>query len=192
MGVLHPRPGPHPVHTVHRVSAAVRCGPAASTVSLAVAIGFMVSGMVSVFLLTSPMNMLASTLPDVLFSFAVGGTLLVLGAYGRISGGLPADSPYASGVDEPAFVSQAPRGPDDVGAAAELASAERARARHGATPEQLGRLAEVDHQRSSADRRRVWRDTVRRPGWPGGDPVVVARSPGVGSGMPDQGVNEWM
>jgi hypothetical protein len=216
MGVLHPRPGQHPVHTVHRVSAAalggflllfgvlglsrglallapagsavmglttngllsivsvivgialvgaaVRGGPAASTVSLVVAVGFMVSGMVNVFLLTSPMNMLAFTLPNVLFSFAVGGTLLVLGAYGRISGRLPSDSPYASGIAEPAFVSQAPAGPGDLEAAAELADAERARARHGATPEQLGRLAEVDHQRSSADRRRAWRDSARRPG----------------------------
>jgi hypothetical protein len=215
MGVLHPRPGPHPVHTVHRISAvalggflilfgalglsrglamlapagsavmglttngllsvlsvvvgvalvgaAVRGGPAASTVSLVVAAGFLVSGMVNVFLLTSPMNMLAFTLPNVLFSFAVGATLLVLGAYGRISGGLPPDNPYASGAPEPAFVSQAPEGQGDVEAASELADAERARARHTASPEQLGRLAEVDHQRSSADRRRAWRDSARRP-----------------------------
>lgn len=211
MGVLHPRPGPHPVHTVHRVGAAaiggflllfgvlglsrglaflapagspvmglttngllsvvsvvvgvalagasLRGGPAASTVSLVVAVGFLVSGLVNVFLLSSPMNMLAFTLPNVLFSFAVGATLLILGAYGRISGGLPPDSPYSSESDAAAAVPQAPRGPGEVTAAVELVEAERARARHAATPEQVGRLAEVDRQRSSGDRRRAWQNS---------------------------------
>lgn len=213
MGVLHPRPGLHQVHTVHRGSAAViggfllvfgilglsrglallappgsavmglttngllsvvsvavgvllagaaiRGGPAASTVSLVVGVGFMVSGLVNVFLLASPMNMLAFTLPNVLFSFAVGGVLLVLGAYGRISGRLPPDSPYASGEVEPVRVSQAPRGPAEVVATAELADAERARARRSATPEQVARLQVVDQERSSGDRRRAWQDSAR-------------------------------
>jgi uncharacterized protein DUF4383 len=208
MGVLHPRPGPNPVHTVHRVSAAivggfllvfgilglsrglallappgsvvmglttngllsivsvvvgvalvgaaVRGGPTASTVSVVVGTGFLVSGLVNVFLLTSPMNMLAFTLPNVLFSFAVGGVLLVLGAYGRISGRLPADSPYASGEVEQVQDPDAPRDRADAAAAAELAEAERARARHSATPEQVDRLRGVDRERSSEDRRRVW------------------------------------
>jgi hypothetical protein len=211
MGVLHPRPGPHPVHRLHRISAAgiggflllfgvlglsrgaallapagsplmglttngllstasvvvgvalvgaaLRGGPAASTVSLVVAVGFMVSGLVNVFLLTSPMNMLAFTLPNVLFSFAVGAVLLVLGSYGRITGGLPPDSPYASESDAAAAVPQAPRGPTEVAAAVELVEAERARARHGATPEQVERLAVVDRLRSSGDRRRAWQDS---------------------------------
>jgi hypothetical protein len=218
VGVLHPRPGPHPVHTVHRVGAAViggflllfgvlglsqglamlapagspvmglttngllstvsvvvgvvlvgaavRGGPTASTVSLVVATGFLVSGLVNVFLLTSPMNMLAFTLPNVLFSFAVGGVLVILAAYGRISGGLPPGSPYAPDSDLldsdlAAAVPQAPRGSEEVMAAVELVEAERARARHGATPEQVERLAVVDGQRSSGDRRRAWQDSVR-------------------------------
>lgn len=213
MGVLHPRPGPHPVHTVHRagaaaiggfllvfgilglaqgsamlappgspvlgltsngllsvisvvvavvlLGAAVRGGPAASTVSLLVGVGFLLSGMVHVFLLTSPMNMLAFTLPNVLFSFAVGTVLVVSGAYGRISGGLPPDSPYASGEAEPVGSSDAPHGPSGVAAAVELADAERARARHSATPEQVERLQVVDRERSSEDRRRAWLDSAR-------------------------------
>jgi hypothetical protein len=213
MGVLHPRPGRHPVHTVHRVGAAalggflllfgilgltrgldllapagspvmglttngllsiislvvgvvligaaVRGGPAASTVSLVVAVGFLVSGLVNLFLLTSQMNMLAFTLPNVLFSFAVGAVLLVLGAYGRITGGLPPDSPYSSGAPEEPSASQAPRGRADIRAATELADAERARTRHAATPEQIERLAEVDSLRSSTDRRQAWQDSAR-------------------------------
>jgi hypothetical protein len=65
----------------------------------------------------------AFTLPNVLFSFAVGAVLLVLGAYGRISGSLPAHSPYASDAPEPVVVSQAPRNAADIVAVVELADA---------------------------------------------------------------------
>lgn len=212
MGVLHPRPGPHPVHTVHRVSAAavggflvlfgalglfrglaplsaagvsvmglttngllavlsvviggvllgaaVRGGPAASTVSIVVAIGFLVSGVVNVFLLGTPMNMLAFTVPNVVFSFVVGAVLVSLGAYGRVSGSLPPDNPYArrtparaapDSLDDPA----------DVTATIELADAERARARHAVTPELARRLGEVDRHRSVPARLTAWRRSVR-------------------------------
>ena len=210
MSILHPKAGPHPIHTVHRISAAVvggfltlfgvlgltrglalltsegsavmglttngllsvisvivgvvligaavRGGPAASTVSIIVAIGFLISGVVNAFLLGSPMNMLAFTLPNVVFSIAVGLVLPILGSYGRISGGLPPDGPYSS--DAAPATTAAPRlsdDPADIGAAAELADAERARARHAATPEQADRLTAVDQHRSASARRRAWR-----------------------------------
>lgn len=210
MSILHPKHGPHPIHTVHRISAAVvggfltlfgvlglsrglawltpegsavmglttngllsvisvivgvvligaavRGGPAASTVSIVVAIGFLVSGVANAFLLGTAMNMLAFTLPNVMFSIAVGLALLILGSYGRISGGLPADGPYARYAELPAPAP--PRvsdDPADIAAATELADAERARARHAATPEQADRLVAVDQHRSAAARRRAWR-----------------------------------
>lgn len=210
MGILHPRPGPHPVHTVHRVSAAavggflvlfgvlgltrglgpltlessavmglttngplsvisaivgivligaaVRGGPTASTVSIVVAVGFLISGLVNAFLLGTPMNMLAFTVPNVVFSIVVGLVLLVLGSYGRISGGLPPDSPYAGGDGVPTRAWLPPLDdPADIAAATELADAERARARHAATSEQSDRLTTVDRYRSASARRHAWR-----------------------------------
>lgn len=148
MSVLHPRPGPHRVHTVHRagaaaiggflvlfavlglaeglamfttngavvmglttngllsvisllvglvlIGAAVRGGHLASTISMITGIGFLVSGLGNMFVLSTQMNVLAFSLANVFFSFVVGCFLLFLGAYGRFSGALPAENPYAA------------------------------------------------------------------------------------------------
>ena len=146
MGLLHPRPGPHPVHTVHRIGAgaiggflivfgtaglvqrpemlasdglavlglstngllsvlsllvgailtgaAVRGGPTSSMVCLALGPVFLLSAIGNIFVLGTSMNMLGFSLPNVMFSLAVGAVLLVLGAYGRVSAVLPPDNPY--------------------------------------------------------------------------------------------------
>lgn len=111
---------------------AVRSGPVASTVSVVAGGLFVVSGIVNTMVMGSSMNVLAFGIVNVAFSLVVGAVLLILGAYGRFSGALPADSPYApavAGTDGPV----APRGEDDRA----LAEAERAVARHAATPRQV-------------------------------------------------------
>lgn len=154
MSVLRAKPGPHRVHTVHRVgaaaiggflvlfgvlglsgglgllstrgsvvmglttngllsvisllvgvlliAAAVRGGTVASTVSIVAGVGFLVSAVANVFVLGTEMNMLAFSFSNVVFSLVVGCFLLFLGAYGRISGGLPADNPYSARAEEEA------------------------------------------------------------------------------------------
>ncbi|MCU1653689.1 MAG: hypothetical protein JWQ60_4838, partial [Pseudonocardia sp.] len=135
MGILHPRPGPHPVHTVHRVGAAaigvflmcfgalgflrglaflategptvlglssngllaaislivgfvllvsaVAKGPTASTTSIVLGVLFLLSGMANNLVLGTRMNLLAFRPANIVFSFAVGAVLLILGSYGR-------------------------------------------------------------------------------------------------------------
>lgn len=152
MSVLHPRPGRHRVHTVHRagaaaiggflvlfavlglagglamlttsgavvmglttngllsvisllvglilIGAAVRGGHLASTISMITGIGFLVSGLGNMFVLSTRMNVLAFSLANVFFSLVVGCFLLFLGAYGRFSGALPAENPYAADAAE--------------------------------------------------------------------------------------------
>ncbi len=111
---------------------AVRSGPVASTVSVVAGGLFLVSGIVNTMVMGSSMNVLAFGIVNVLFSLVVGAVLLILGAYGRFSGALPADSPYAhsaAGTARPVVA----RGADDRA----LAEAERAVVLHAATPEQV-------------------------------------------------------
>ncbi|MGI8815895.1 MAG: DUF4383 domain-containing protein [Pseudonocardia sp.] len=213
MSVLHPRPGPHPVHTIHRVSAAAiggfLCvfgglglapsppmlttvgavvlglatngllavislvvgvallgsaavgGPAASTISVVLGGLFLLSGIVNGVLVGTSMNVLAFQLSNVLFSLLVGGVLIITGAYGRITGGLPLDNPYHRDVPDdalPAIPEQ--RSAEVLGLAAELAEAERAYALHYATPEQIRRLEKVWVHRVAEDRRHAWRESI--------------------------------
>jgi Domain of unknown function (DUF4383) len=211
MGILHPRPGPHPVHTVHRVGAAaigvflicfgalgflrglaflategptvlglssngllaaislivglvllvsaVAKGPTASTTSIVLGVLFLLSGMANNVVLGTRMNLLAFRPANIVFSFAVGAVLLILGSYGRITGGLPLDNPYHR--DAPGDSEQQRDWMPDATAAGELAEAERAYALHYATPEQLERLAVVHGYRPLPERYRAWQDSGR-------------------------------
>ncbi|HEY2220850.1 DUF4383 domain-containing protein [Actinomycetospora sp.] len=116
------------------IFAAVRSGPVASTISLVAGGLFLASGMVNTMVMGSAMNVLSFGLVNVLFSLVVGAVLLILGAYGRFSGALPADSPYAH-VSRPVGTARTVvvHGDDDRA----LAEAERAVALHAATPEQV-------------------------------------------------------
>jgi hypothetical protein len=129
------------------VVAAVRGGPSASSVSLVVGAGFLLSGIGNALVLGTAMNMLGFQLSNVLFSLAVGLALLLIGAYGRFTGSLPDDSPYAT----PAVTQDAPALVDPVLAAA-LASAERAVAAHAATPAQTAGVAAAARYGSHAER----------------------------------------
>lgn len=206
MSMLHPMPGPHPVHTLHRVSAmalggflclfgglglaqgppmmttegavvmglstngllaaisvvvgmvllgsAAIGGNAASTISIGLGGLFVLSGVVNSVLLGTNMNLLAFRLSNVLFSLVVGAVLLITGAWGRITGGLPLDNPYHHDTPDAELIT--PPTAEELAAAADLAEAERAYALHYASPEQLRRLTEVHRYRSAEDRRRAW------------------------------------
>jgi len=218
MGILHPKPGPHPVHTVHRIGAAaigaflicfavlgfarglafmategpvvlglasngllagislvvgavllasaVIGGPPASTTSIVLGVLFILSGLVNSLLLGTRMNLLAFRPPNVVFSVVVGAVLLIMGSYGRITGGLPLDNPYHRDLSgDPVEAMPEPSGESvpDAASARELAEAERAEALHYATPEQHERLTVVHRYRSGADRYRAWRESDHRP-----------------------------
>lgn len=76
------------------LAGAVVGGNAASNINLAMGLVFYVSGFVNLGLLDTRANFLDFGLQNVMFSFAVGVLLMVFGAYGRVSGGLPHDNPY--------------------------------------------------------------------------------------------------
>jgi hypothetical protein len=143
------------------IAAAVRGGRMASTVTVAVGAGFVLSGLANVLVLGTPLNLLAFRMSNVIFSLVSGALLMFLGAYGRFTGGLPADNPYqverhgGGGQDVP--LPTVFRDHADVIAARELAEAERAVAQHAATSEQVGRVAVAGGARRAEDRVSAWR-----------------------------------
>lgn len=144
------------------VAGGVRGGRTASSVLTVVGAAFLLSGVLNVLLLEGPYNILAFGMSNVVFSLVSGGLLLVLGAYGRFTGRLPDDSPYAGergtvdaeGEPDPVRFT-------DADAAAELAAAERAAAQRGASPAQLAALEAVNRVRRAEDRVAAWRRTYR-------------------------------
>ena len=149
------------------IAAALRGGRLASTVTVVAGAAFLLSGLGNVLVLNTELNLLAFGIPNVIFSLVAGGVMLILGAYGRFSGGLPDDNPY-----------QQQRHPDDgdsdhlptiyataadVAAARELAEAERASARHTATPAQAEGVEAAGTARRAEDRVAGWRDRKTPP-----------------------------
>jgi Domain of unknown function (DUF4383) len=138
------------------LSAAFRGPHTASTVMIVLGVLFLLSALVGLALLRTSFNVLAFRMSNVVFSDVAGLLLLVLGAYGRITGNLPATSPYAhphSLADEP---------PDLPSAAAEFAAeaamreAEIAVVQHRASEEQARRVRAMAAVRTRDGRRRVW------------------------------------
>jgi len=215
--IWHPKPGPHPVHTIHRVSAAacggfltlfgalglghglpffstsgsivlglssngllavlsvivgtvllasaIRGGQSASTISMMLGVLFLLSGLGNSLVLATPLNVLAFRPTNILFSLAVGAVLLVTGAYGRVTGGLPLDNPYhrdVLDVQPSATQEEIVQQERDLAAAGELAAAERAYALHFANDEQIRRLDIVHQYRSIEHRLRAWRESSTR------------------------------
>jgi hypothetical protein len=143
------------------LGAAARGGPAASTVLIAVGVLFLLSGLVNVITIGTSMNILAFAPANVIFSLVVGAALLFVGAYGRITGRLPLDSPYANA--ERGYPQHTPISPDahDYGSVdREMAEAERAVAQHVATPEQARRVRAASTFRTHEDRRNAFHNTV--------------------------------
>jgi hypothetical protein len=147
-------------------AASVRGGPTASMVGIVFGIIFLISGLANILVLGSAMNMLAFRLSNVIFSLAVGTVLLFIGAYGRLSGGLPPDNPYfhervhpAPGKGYPLPRSTAQQ-LSDAATDRELAEAERAVALRYATSEQAEGVRKAAAYRRPEDRRRAWRSHV--------------------------------
>lgn len=144
------------------LAAAIRGGPTASAAGIVLGVLFIVSGLANTLVLGSGLNMLAFRLSNVIFSLVVGMALLFIGAYGRISGGLPPDSPYyrAGAASPPASQEELPRTPaeriTDAFADRELSEAERAVAQGYATPEQAAGVRRAAAFRTPQDRRRAW------------------------------------
>jgi Domain of unknown function (DUF4383) len=137
--------------------AAARSPRVASTVMIVVGTLFLVSALANLAVLRTSFNFLAFEFANVVFSVVAGLILLLLGAYGRVSGNLPDDSPYsrpAAGDVEPP--ESFPSTPAEFAAERAMRDAELAVVNHVATAEQRRRVAAMAQVRSRADRRRVW------------------------------------
>jgi Domain of unknown function (DUF4383) len=149
------------------IAAAVRGGRIASTVAVVIGAAFMLSGLGNVLVLDTDLNFLAFGISNVIFSLVAGGLLMILGAYGRFTGGLPSNNPYQQerhpdeGVTDllPTIYADV----EDAAAVAELAEAERAAARGGATPAQARGVEAAARVRRAEDRVAGWRSDQRPP-----------------------------
>jgi len=145
------------------VVAALRSPRVASTVMIVVGTLFLVSALANLAVLRTSFNVLAFEIENVVFSVVAGLLLLLLGAYGRVSGNLPPDSPYARPRtddvdDEPESF---PSTPAEFAAERAMRDAEIAVVQHVATAEQRRRVAAMAEVRSRGDRRRVWMELDR-------------------------------
>ena len=138
------------------IAAALRGPRVASTVMLVLGVLFLVSALVNLAVIGTRANVLAFQASDVVFSVVVGLLLLTLGAYGRISGNLPADSPYAHPHPRSAEPPDQPRTPEEFAAEAAMRAAEIAVVERRATPDQLRRVRAMAGLRTRDERRRAW------------------------------------
>ena len=140
------------------VGAALRGPRVASTVMIVVGTLFLVSALANLAVLRTSFNVLAFEIENVVFSVVAGLLLLLLGAYGRVSGNLPPDSPYARPRtddvdDEPESF---PSSPEEFAAERAMREAEIAVVNRVATADQRRRVAAMADERTRAGRRRVW------------------------------------
>ena len=145
------------------VAAALRGPRPASIVMIVLGVLFLLSGLLNMALLRTAFNLLAFRMSNVVFSFVVGLLMLLLGAYGRISGNLPANSPFAHPstlVEEPPDL---PSGPKEVAAEAAMREAEIAVVQHYATEDQQRRVQAMSRVHTGHERRQVWMRTTRPP-----------------------------
>lgn len=136
--------------------AAARSPRTASTVMIVIGGLFLLSALVNLAVLRTSFNILAFEFENVVFSVVVGLLLLTLGAYGRIGGHLPEDSPYAHPHPPEEDDDDLPSTPAEIAAEDAMRNAERAVALHAGTEEQRRRVAAMAQVHSRADRRRVW------------------------------------
>jgi hypothetical protein len=136
--------------------AALRGPRLASTVMITLGVLFLLSALVNEAVLETRLNLLAFRMSNVVFSIGVGLLLLMLGAYGRISGHLPDDSPYAHPHPRAVEPPDQPSTPEEVAIEAAMRRAEIAVAQHTATDEQRRRVAAMAAARTRDERRHVW------------------------------------
>lgn len=143
-------------------------GRPASTVTTAFGGVFLLSGLVNLAVLETPLNVLAFRVPNVLFSLVVGLVLLFTGLYGRVSGGLPPDNPYRlahpmrtgrpSPEEQLEFEASETDADEQRFREAELAMGEG-----HPTPKQIRMVLHDQAVRRDAERERARRNADRRP-----------------------------
>jgi hypothetical protein len=139
------------------VGSALRGPRVASTVMMTLGVLFLLSALGNLAVLETDLNVLAFEISNVLFSIAVGLLLLVLGAYGRVSGNLPTDSPYAHPhPDDTEPPESYPSSPEEFAAEAAMREAEIAVGNHVGTADQRRRVQAMAAVHTRADRLRVW------------------------------------
>jgi hypothetical protein len=161
-------------------ASAVRSPRTASTVMLVLGPLFLLSAFVNAIVIGTRLNWLAFEMSNVVFSVVVGLPMLLLGAYGRIGGHLPSDSPYVHPhPDDVDFVGEGPSTPEEAAAEEAMREAEVAVVQHTATPEQYARVQAMARVHHRPDRRRVWmeldaaaRNRAGHTGAPPGDGVA--------------------
>lgn len=145
------------------IGAALRGGRSSSTITVVIGALFLLSGLANLAVLDTAWNLLAFRPPNVIFSFIAGMLLLFLGAYGRFSGGLPADNPYYQQRhrnDPPSPIEHAEDTDNDVDDA-KLAAAELAVAEGHATPEQEWLVFEDARRRAYQAHLHAWESYER-------------------------------
>ena len=147
------------------IAAALRGHRIASTAMLVIGTLFLVSALANLAVLESELNLLAFSMANVVFSLCAGLVLLTLGAYGRVSGNLPDDSPYrpAGAADVPDTSQQLPSTPAEQTAERAMRDAELAVVERRATADQQRRVTAMAEVRTRADRRAVWMSLDRAP-----------------------------
>ncbi|HWE88566.1 MAG TPA: DUF4383 domain-containing protein [Pseudonocardiaceae bacterium] len=160
------------------IGAGLRGGPVASTTTAVLGGLFLLSGLVNLAVLRTPLNLLSFRMPNVVFSLVVGVLLLMLGLYGRASGGLPPDNPYLLArhgrnrlthvwhddqlvLPEPMDADAVRRRLVEID---ELARAEYAVAEGEATPEQAEEVVADSEARAVERRRLAWQRAEHRTG----------------------------
>ena len=141
------------------LAAAVRGSEYASAVMMVVGSLFLVSALANLAVLRTSFNVLGFEFGNVIFSLGVGLVLLVLGAYGRIGGHLPPDSPYAlptADADEQDPGEDHASTPAEIAAERGMRQAEIAVVQHVATADQRRRVAAMARVHTRLERRRVW------------------------------------
>ena len=141
------------------IAAAVRGSEFASAVMMVVGSLFLVSALANLAVLRTSFNFLAFEVNNVIFSIVVGLVLLVLGAYGRVGGHLPPDSPYdhsTSDADERNSADSYASTPSEFAAERAMRQAEIAVVQHAATADQRRRVAAMAQVHTRLERRRVW------------------------------------
>ncbi|MDK3256850.1 DUF4383 domain-containing protein [Blastococcus capsensis] len=152
------------------LAAAARSPRVVSTVMIVIGLLFLASALVNLAVLRTSVNLLAFEFENVVFSVVVGLLLLTLGAYGRISGHLPPDSPYArprtEDDEDVDLTSEMPSGPAEVAAEQAMRDAEVAVVQHVATDDQRRRVAAMAGLHSRVERRRRWMSFDKGPRGP--------------------------
>lgn len=144
-------------------------GPVASTISVSMGVLFLLSGVVHLGILHTRWNLFAFRLSNVWFSLIVGLILLILGLYGRATGGLPADNPYRRAREDRRAKHRAlaerpseKKSDEDLAGEVTMLHAEMAMGEGHATPEQVVLVKRYQAIRRARERAAAYRNWRRQ------------------------------